>query len=102
MSADGAALFKTLMSGKAKKAEVYGDVLQKKWKNFLVALEAQLSANRTKFLAGDTVTIADFCGYSICHNIFGNERMAGQPAYGEEFQKYPSLVAYRQTLEQEF
>ena len=77
MSADGAALFKTLMSGKAKKAQVYGEVLQRKWVNFLKALEAQLAANQSKFLAGDQVTIADFCGFSLCHNIFGNATMAG-------------------------
>ena len=102
MSGDGAALFKTLMSGKAKKQVVYGEVLQKKWKNFLIALEAQLADNQTKFLAGDQVTIADFCGFSICHNIMNNERMAGQPAYGEAFNKYANLVAYAQTIEQEF
>ena len=77
MSGDGGALLSTLMSGKKKKDAAYGAVLEKKWKNFLAALEAQLSANGTKFIAGDQVTIADFCGFSLCHNIFNNERMAG-------------------------
>ena len=61
-----------------------------------------MSANQTKFLAADKVTIADFCGYSIVHNIFNNESMVGQPQFGQEFNKYPSLLAYSQVIEQEF
>ena len=53
VSGDGGALLSTLFSGKAKKTAAYGAVLEKKWKNFLAALEAHLSTNQTKFLAGD-------------------------------------------------
>ena len=48
------------------------------------------------------MTIGDFVMYSVCQIMFLNEGFKGQPFFRNEFDKYPRLKAYADTIGKEF
>ena len=57
----------------AQKNPLYTNFVADKWRPFFAALEKQLTQTKSKFIAGNTVTIADCAMFSALHNLCNNE-----------------------------
>ena len=90
------------MASTAKKNEQFTELVQTKWRPFLVHLEKQLERNNTRFIASNQVTIGDCVMFSVTHNTFLNRLFDGHAVFAAEFQNYPRLNTYAQTIETEF
>ena len=73
-----------------------------KWRPFLTKLEAQMAKDGTRFIGGDRPSIADCVMFAAIHNMMMNPSFHCQPFFRTEYEKYPTLVTYAQTIETEF
>ena len=63
--------------------------------------ERRLEQNETKFIAGDKITIADFCNASYIFNSVKNEESPCQSYLAPLLEEFPKLAAYSERLGEE-
>lgn len=86
----------------ATKNTQYYELVTTKFRPFLASCEKQLERNNSRFMAGNRVTMADCVMFSVTHNMFLNTQFEAHAIFLAEFQNYPRLNTYAQTLEHEF